>query len=56
MKVKLTDKERSELLKMWRAGELDLDKLPSLKPHLTRAEPMTNEEARAIIEKLNLIP
>lgn len=54
MKVKLTGKEQSELLKMWRAGELDLDKLPSLKPYLIRTKPMTNEEARAIIEKLNL--
>lgn len=53
MKVILTEKERAELLKIWRSGVMDLEKLPSLKPYLARKR-MTNEEARAIIEKLNL--
>lgn len=52
MKIKLNDKERAELFKMWRSGELDTDKIKSLKEAIPEISPMTVDEAKRIIADL----
>lgn len=52
MKVKLSDKSRSILLKAWKSGVLDIDEVEELRKLIPAQKPMTIEEAKRIIAEL----
>lgn len=54
MKVKLTDSDRIELLKMWKSGVLDTEQISGLKDIVIvdKPTPKSLEEARAVLYEL----
>lgn len=52
MKIKLSSKERAEVLKAWKTGELDTSKIERLKTLDNKMKPMSIEEAKRIINEL----